>query len=101
MAGDKTTPQNSFEQNSVFSLTFPDHHRTPPEALQFVLVAHIPRDVAGELALPKFGTGFWCRGVSAARVTVPEASVHEDGGVVFGKNEIRRARQSLAMKTEA
>ena len=61
----------------------------------------VPHDVGVELALPVILAGRRVRGEAAALVAVPEAAVHEHGGLVLGQEQVRAPRQVLRVQAVA
>lgn len=86
-----------------FQLAFPDGDAVPShggEALEVVAVAFL---VPPYLLRPEFCVCLWQPEVSAAFVSVPEASVHHDDGPVFPQHQVGVSGQSRVVQpvTEA
>ena len=79
---------------------FPNHHHTPAEFLQRGLVQLVASGVAVEFRQPPFAAVRRRRAVLAAFVSVPEAAVNEDSGLMLGEHDVRFARQFLSVQTK-
>ena len=77
---------------SVERLAFPHHQHFPTERPQRRDVPLVPLHVLLELLVPVGRACLRCRRSAAARVPMPEASMHEDHFSQAGKGQIRRAR---------
>ena len=67
---------------------FPNHDHAPALRLQKRLLTGITLDVCVKFPLPSFDVACWCSGITTSRMSMPEASMHEDGNSVFRKYEI-------------
>ena len=61
----------------------------------------IPGDIAVKLALPEFRTCFGHGCICATLMSMPEAAMNENGDSVTCEDQIRRAWEVLAVKSEA
>jgi hypothetical protein len=77
---------------------FPDCRNPPTSQQQRRSNGTVPRHIRAELRLPEFRACCRSACVTAARVPVPEAPVHEDDGLVFRQHEIRLAGYALGME---
>ena len=75
----------------LLQLTFPDDDDEPTLCLQLPPDLLVPLLVAGDFCLPELRVGLGSRVVFAILVAVPETAVDEDGGAVFGKDDVRGA----------
>lgn len=81
--------------------TFPDRCNTPSCQQQSRSNATVPSDIRAELRGPEFRACRRSACVTAARVLVPEAAVHEDDGLVFRQHKIGLARYAFRMEAIA
>ena len=58
-------------------------------------------DIPGELVRPKFFMAFRGGSVRASGMPVPEASVNEDDGAMFGQDDVRLSCHIQSMQPEA
>lgn len=68
---------------------FPYHGYAPARCPERFDIPGISLDILAELLLPEFRTGCRGRGVSAASMTMPETSMHEDRDVPFSHDYVR------------
>lgn len=73
----------------LLEAAFPHHGNAPARCPERFDIPGIPLDILAELLLPEFRTGCWGRGVSAASMTMPETSMHEDRDVPFSHDYVR------------
>ena len=87
----------------VAGFAFPDFEHFPAKFDQFLPVFAVPAAVAFEFGAPELLPRFGHARLFAVRVgmPVPEAAVDEDDFPAAGKDEIRLARQVLAVQPEA
>jgi hypothetical protein len=92
-----------FEVLVTYGLTCPDDQDAPSHRPQGTLNTLVAPEVLVELAYPEEGVRAGRRREAASRMTVPEASVHEDNGFMLLQDQIGTTRQSLLMqaKTQA
>jgi len=64
-------------------------------------VAFVAGSIAIELLKPPFTAVGWCGAILATPVPVPETTVNEDDGLVFGQHDVGSAWQLLPVKTKA
>ena len=86
---------------SVTRLALPHHDHLPPQRLQGRAVLRIPLSVACDLGRPELGVRLRDAVRLASLMSVPEAAVHEDHGLVLRKGDVGPTGQVLAMQTEA
>jgi len=67
----------------------PDGDGAPAERAQSALMEFVARGVAFEFRQPPFAAIRWHRAIRTAAMPVPEATVHEDNGLVFRQANIR------------
>lgn len=81
---------------SALQFALPDGENAPSSTFQGVGDLTVPLLIAGELGRPEIGA--WLRGrrFAAAGMTMPEASMNEDGGTVFRQDDVRASGQILA-----
>ena len=75
----------------LLQLAFPDDDYAPSSSFEFApdpLVAFL---IPGDFGCPEFRVGLGNSVIPAALVTVPEAAVDEDDGVVLGENDVGSA----------
>ena len=65
------------------------------------MILCIPGNIAIELALPEFRTRLGHGCICATLMSVPEAAMNENGDSVTCEDQIRRAWEVLAVKSEA
>ncbi len=82
-------------QDFRFQLAFPKCNGVPAQITQFNAAFEVAFLVFENLVFPEWGIGFGQYEVSAVLVTVPEASVDENGGPVFLKDNVGRTGQFL------
>lgn len=69
-------------------LAFPYHDHIPASRLQSGMHARVAFSVCLEFRLPAFGIGCRHGRVAAAEVTMPEASMNENGGPISRKGYV-------------
>ena len=77
---------------------FPDCRNSPTGQQQRRSNGTVPRHIRAELRRPEFRACCRSACITAARVPVPEAPVHEDYGLVFRQHKIRLAGYALGME---
>lgn len=82
-------------------LTLPHGDAVPPHACQLVLHLLVALLVAVHLLEPEVGVRLRQRVVLASLMLVPEASVHEDAGVVAPQHDVGPSRQSSVVEPVA
>lgn len=82
---------------AVAMRSFPNHQHSPARGFQFLPGLPVPFDIAGELDLPVFAIGRRHPAVPAI-VLVPEAAVDEDHRASRSEDQVRLARQVLAVQ---
>jgi hypothetical protein len=82
---------------AVHDVAFPDRDDLPTGRFQSSVVLPVAALIALKLCVPKRGIRGWS---PAARtiMAMPEAAVDEDNSVVGSQNDVRCAREVLAMK---
>ena len=82
-------------------LAFPDDEGCPARLTECEKVPLVAHDVLPEFFQPELAP--FCRHgrVLAEGMSMPEASVNEDGDAVSGKHEVRATRQRAVMEAEA
>lgn len=80
-------------------IALPDHQSGPAEPLEGVPYLSITLNVSREFLLPEVPPGGWHRCLWAVLMTMPKAAVHEQRHLVFGKREVRAAREIGSMKS--
>lgn len=83
----------------ISGLAFPNYDHFPTEFSEGALMQFVPRRIPIEFRQPEFLPMGWGRAIPTAFVPMPETSVNEDGGFVFGQKNIHgdgagRARRS-------
>lgn len=78
-----------------FQLTFPQDDGVPAEEAELDTLPLVALAVALYLGLPEGDVGLGEDEVGAILMAVPEASVDEDGGLVFAKHDVGCAGQAL------
>ena len=84
---------DGFAQNRFPQLAFPDNNDEPAFGLQLsphLLVSFL---VTGYLCLPEIRIRLGNCVVFTVGMAMPEASVHENGSMIFGQDDIGRARK--------
>lgn len=84
---------NPRQEIRFFQLTLPEREHAPPAFLKRGDVSPVPLYVAIQLLCPVSIIRGWPCGVRAARMLMPEASMHEDCGASAGENYVRIAGQ--------
>jgi len=82
-----------FQPFLIHRLAFPNHQYFPALFLEKSNLSAIPQFVLIELVLPKLRVGRGGRRLLASRMSMPEASVDEDGNLQFRQNNVRCPRQ--------
>ncbi len=77
----------------LIKLARPQRNHAPAEFSECGGVVFVPGLVAGDFAGPIGGVGLWRSRAALAIMAVPETSVDEYYGAVFGKHQIRLAGQ--------
>lgn len=77
----------------AYQSTLPNNGNMPAGRHQCVDILPIPFHRAPNLGLPELRSCFREHTPLATRMAVPEAAVHEDDCLVFGKHNIRPARE--------
>lgn len=93
-------PEQGFKSGFIASFAFPNHEHTPTQCTQRFCLSQVSLYIAVELNAPE---ELVCRGIGcqvAARVSMPEAAVHEDGRSVHGQHNIGLSGQPLVMQTK-
>lgn len=67
---------------AFFEEAFPDDKHCPSQLAQFRLVGNVPGEIAVQLAVPKIRVGSRPPLSFAAIMTMPEATLHQDGNLV-------------------
>ncbi|MEH6742030.1 MAG: hypothetical protein V7660_01085 [Hyphomonas sp.] len=73
----------------LLEAAFPYHGYAPARCPERFDIPGISLDILAELLLPEFRTGCRGRGVSAASMTMPETSMHEDSDLSFSHHDVR------------
>lgn len=81
-----------------FALPYPDD--TPSKGFQLAFVTDIAGNITLYLLFPELNIGLWQSEIPATLMPVPEASVDEYHGLVFGENNIWIAWQLPDLNTE-
>ena len=90
-----------FLLSSNFSyVTFPYADYPPPERFQFVFVADITGNIILYLLFPELNIGFRQTIILTPLMSVPETTVDKYDSPVFGKNNVRLARQLSDLNTK-
>lgn len=77
----------------IFQLTLPDGQHSPAERPERFMIAGIARDIVRDLLFPEFSVVLRPDEIPATFMTVPEAAIDEDYGVIFRQDDVRGARQ--------
>ena len=97
-------PQERFDAGRhglvILRLAFPDHHDLPAKIAQRRFVAFIADDVALELVLPVSHARFGAGRALATRMSVPEASMNHDDGLVARENDVGATRKVFAVEAK-
>ena len=94
-------PVEIIETEVILGLALPDHEHGPPRTLEFEKIALISHDVTRELVQPELLPLCWRRRISAKRMPMPEASVHENHDMSGRENQVRTTRKTTVMKPKA
>jgi len=86
---------------AMLEATLPDDQDTPAQVLQLHIGPVVSADIAKELLLPERLTCLRSRGVVAAGVPMPEATMHENSQLVARQHQVGGAGKVLAMKSKA
>jgi len=94
--------QSSFKLVQVFRLAFPNDEHVPPQIFELANCFSIPLLIAGEFRLPVFQSRAGQSPIKATIIgmLVPKATVHENRFSSSDKNQVRLARQVLAVEAE-
>ena len=82
-----------------FDFTFPDDDDAPSCGFQIGVFLLVTGDIAFEFLGPKFDVGFGHCCDFAAFVAMPEASVDENDGMPFWKDDVGMTRQFRGMQS--
>lgn len=85
----------------VFQLALPDDNDLPTCLLEFKNLESITFDVSRKLGQPVIDVRRRSRGQAAAWVTVPETTVRQDDGTIFGQNDVRGSGKTFPMQAKA
>jgi hypothetical protein len=80
---------------------FPNHSDAPSGVLQRSALATVADDVSLEFSRPELDPALWAVAQHATGVTVPEAAVYEDNGLVSRQHQIGTARKIPRMQPVA
>ena len=81
--------------------TFPNYHHAPSHLSEFVCLLSVARDVPREFLHPPLSVRRGRRSVSAAIVTVPEASVNKDYRVIPREFDVWTSGQAVITRSKA
>ena len=90
--------RNRFGLPSLAQGALPDDGYPPSGIKEVTPVPSVSRHVLGELGLPEVSARRRGRRVSATRMPVPEAAVHEAYGFEASKHEIRSSRETSTVQ---
>ena len=79
---------DGFFQHGFLQLAFPDDEDVPAFSLQLAPHFLVPLLISFYFGFPEVGVGFGCCVVGAVFMTVPEAAVDEDDGMILRQNYI-------------
>jgi len=85
----------------VLSLALPDDKNPPSKGFKGLLYGRIPLSVLVKLVIPVLPIALWSACLPAAGMTVPEASVHEDGCLVARQDDVGPTGQVPAMQAKS
>ena len=85
----------------VLGLAFPYRQDGPSKSCQCLFGSSVPSDGCCEFRSPEFGTGFWGAAVLTSLMAMPETAVDKDGQLVTRENQVRPAREILAVEPKA
>lgn len=86
---------------AMMSFALPDGRYVPPQLMKLGRGTRVACDVRVELGLPVFQSALRHRRFAAIRMAMPKASVYEDSRLVFGKYQVRCARQIFPVQPES
>ena len=88
---------NGLVQNSLLQLTLPNDDDKPTLGFQLAPNLLVALLVPGYLGCPKVGVGLRNRVVLTTFVSMPEATMNEDGSTIFAEDDIWFARKTLVI----
>jgi len=83
----------------MFQSAFPNYGHAPSQIEQNIHMLSVAIDVLLKFMSPELFVGLRGCCVSAALMSVPEAAVHKNHSLVFGKHKVGRAGQFSHMKS--
>lgn len=87
--------------NRTFELTLPNDMAVPAGSFQCGKVSLVAIDVLPELPCPELRSCLGGGSIAAARVSMPEAAVHENASFPLWQDNVWSSRQVLPVKPEA
>ncbi len=84
------------QRAGLFQMALSRNDRSPPQLTQRALMEFVARVVPFQLRHPPFAAVCRRRAIPPAAMPVPEAAVDEDGGFVFGQDDVRADEENLS-----
>lgn len=101
LRGGKELVQFCLQPIGFLGLALPHDENTPTCASKRASGDRIPGNVPFELVFPKSNVRRRHGRLPASLVSVPKATVNEDGGIVLRKNDVGLSRQIAPMNSES
>lgn len=83
----------------VLETAFPYFEYAPPCVEKLAPDLFVPLCILQKLVYPEFSVRFWCRGVPAAWMAMPETTMNKNTEPVLGQDKVRLSRQVTNMQS--
>ncbi len=68
---------------SMLYTALPNNNYSPPDSIQCANLQRVTHNIFTQFFSPKLCAGFWHTGIETSFVTMPEATMHKYGYLIF------------------